>query len=157
MEHTRWVIRCKIYKSLNYIAVDNNRICTWWIHAYYDNSFARKNRVIVKLLLNVHSYLDQICPCCQLNTVNNVVHILFVCQCNIEMREILWKKVEECSPVEMVINMKNMNFEDRTKFVLNAFYSSFIHEWKDIYDNLSNYVYCMYTSYIQTKNETVLV
>ena len=79
MEHTRWVIRCKIYKSLNYIAVDNNRICTWWIHAYYDNSFARKNRVIVKLLLNVYSYLDQICPCCQLNTVNNVVHILFVC------------------------------------------------------------------------------
>ncbi len=155
LEKKRWLVCCKLYKSLNIISVENYRMCTWWIHAYYDHSFARQNRVIVRLLLNVYMYLEQVCPCCDSMVVNDVVHILFVCPCNSEVKKLLWDKVEECVPVEMSASMNSMKFEDKTRFFLNAFCSSYIHEWKVMYDALSNYVCDVYNSYMDIKMNLV--
>ena len=56
-----------------------------------------------------------------MNAVKKVVHILCVCQCNSEVREEQWEKVEECSPGEMVINMNSMSVEDSATEMFNTF------------------------------------
>lgn len=152
LENKRWLIRCKLYKSLSFLSDANYSMCAWWIHAYYDYSFSKQNRIIIRLLLNVHLYLAQVCPCCELNCVNNVVHILFVCPCISNERKALWEKVKESSPSGIVIQMANMTLECRTRFILNAFYSRYVHDWKPLYDSISNYICNVYTCYSNNKS-----
>ena len=51
---------------------NNCKICTWWIHAYRDNSFVKQNRVIIKML-SVDIYLEERCESCEMNVVNDAV------------------------------------------------------------------------------------
>ena len=119
---------------------DNFKMCTWWIHAYRDNTFVKQNRVIVKMLLSVNIYLEEICKCCEMNVVNDAVHILFVCPCNSELRNMLWNEVKNSSPSVLFSNMERMSFREKTRFVLNACDSYYVHEWKSMFDALSNYI-----------------
>lgn len=147
LENKRWLTLCKMYKTLNILSVDNYKMCTWWIHAYHDNSYAKQNQTIVRLLLNVFMYIEQICPCCDLNTVNDVVHIMFVCQCNEEVRERLWKELKKNTPTELYSRIESMSLIDRTKFILNACNSGYISEWKVMFDTLSNFICQTYMVY----------
>ena len=152
LENKRWLISCKLYKSLSLLSVENHRMCTWWFHAYYNHSFSKQNRIIIRLLLNVYMYLEQKCPCCQLNAINNVVHILFICPCNNEEREVLWEKVKESTPRELFTHMTSLTLENRARFILNAFDSKYIREWESVYDALSNFICKLYSKYVDTKN-----
>jgi len=87
-----------------------------------------------------------------MNVVNDVSHILFVCPSNKDSRIVLWEKVKECTPGPMFHNMSIMVLEDRTKFILNAFYSRYISQWKVTYDALSNFIYLVYNNYMETKS-----
>ena len=91
LENKRWHTLCYMYKSLNLLSKERYHMCTWWYHAYHDHSFSKKNRIIIRLLLNVFIYMEKICPCCDLQTVNDVVHVLFVCPCNSHIREVCGK------------------------------------------------------------------
>ena len=35
-----------MYKSLRYLDTSSYNICSWWIHAYIDYKYSRKNRVV---------------------------------------------------------------------------------------------------------------
>jgi hypothetical protein len=73
------------------------------------------------MLLNVFMYLEQACPCCDMNVENDVIHIVFVCPCNDDSRIVLWEKSKRLSG-PMFHNMSIMALEDITNFLLNAFY-----------------------------------
>ncbi len=86
LENKRWQTLCYMYKSLHFLSKERYQMCTWWHHAYHDHSFSKKNRTIIRLLLNVSISMEKMCICCDLHTVNDVVHILFVCPCNSQIR-----------------------------------------------------------------------
>ena len=124
-------------KSLNLLSKERYHMCTWWYHAYHDHSFSKKNRIIIRLLLNVFIYMEKICPCCDLQTVNDVVHVLFVCPCNSHIREVMWKDVKDNTPVELFRRIELMDLLERTIFLLNACNSDYIREWKRMFDAMS--------------------
>ena len=122
-------------------------MCTWWIHAYTDNTFVKQNRVIVKMLLSVHMYLEQRCKCCEMNVANIAVHILFICPCNSELRNTLWNEVKHNWPAMLFSTIEGMSFCEKTRFILNACDSYYVHEWKNMFDALSNYIRKTYSCY----------
>ena len=73
LENKRWSTICKMYKTLHFLSGDIYKMSTWWIHAYHDHCFAKQNRIVIRLLLNVFMYTEKMCPGCDLNIVNNVV------------------------------------------------------------------------------------
>ncbi len=143
LETKRWSIKCKMYKTLYFMSSYKFKMSVWWIHAYHDHSFARQNRIIVKLLLNVFMYLEKDCPCCNNYVANSVTHILFDCICNVDQRVSLWNDVKVNSPAGLILDMERMSMVDRTRFILNACNVSYVKEWKHMYDALSNYIFQM--------------
>ena len=106
------------------------------------------NIIIVRLLLNVNLYCEKICPCCTAMVTNNVHHILFECQCNKDVREVLWNNVAVHCPKALFTEINNMSNSTRTTFILNAFYVKFEREWKLVYDALSLFIYNTNQKYV---------
>ena len=104
---------------------------SWWIHAYYDHAYAKCNRIIIKILLNVHMYREEMCKFCTMNCVNNVSHILFVCPCNENIRKELWYQVKIIVSRNLFADIEKMNTVYRTVFILNACNVRYGHEWKE--------------------------
>lgn len=69
-----------------YFLCDNSHMCTCCIHAYFGHTFAKKNRTLVRMLLNVDMNIEHTCQRCDLNVLNNVTHTLFVCLCINDVR-----------------------------------------------------------------------
>jgi len=153
LERKKWLINCKLYKTLEFMCESNYKMCTWWIHAFYDHSFMKQNSIIVRMLLKVKMYSEKICQCCDLNVNNSVGHILFQCQCNSSRRNELWNHVIDISPIELKNHLGTLTITDKASFVLHAFNSAYIAEWKDLFDSLSNFIYELYTSYYRVANE----
>ena len=139
LEHKRWRINCKLYRTLHFMSVYH--MSAWWLHAYHDHAFSKQNRVILRLLLNVKMYAEIICPCCDINVVNCAVHVLFGCSCNEEQRVLLWNLFVEKCPQGLRVSLERMSYKQKTKFILNACNSYYLHEWKEIFDSLSNFIY----------------
>jgi len=123
------------------------QMSAWWVHAFHDPRYARQNIVIIKLLLNVYIYRKIVCPCCDMNCVNSVNHILFECLCNNDLRREMWIKVQHNSPEALFHAMTAMPKANRCIFILNAFYVNYLHEWKGVFDALSDFTYKMYMKY----------
>ena len=68
-----------MYKCLRYLDTNSCNMCSWWIHSYNDYRYARKNRVVVKVLLKVFSYEERQCPLCEEYVTNDSPHVLFGC------------------------------------------------------------------------------
>lgn len=147
LEQRRFIIRSYLYKSLCFIRMGNHTMCSWWIHAYYDHKFSKCNRIIVRLLLNVNMHAETLCRCCSQNVINNVSHILFVCHCNDDIRRICWNNVRLNTTEVLFSELSNMPIRERTEFILNACNLKYCHEWKNLFDSLSLYIYEVYSSY----------
>ena len=109
LDNKRWFIKCKWNKSLNLMSVVKYSMYAWWIHTYNDHSVLKQNITMVRLLLNVHVYLEQAYPCCELKCIDNAVHILFVCN---GINKIPWDKVKESFLRGIVMRMINVTLDD---------------------------------------------
>ena len=156
LEKKRWTMNCKLYKTLSFMYGNNIKMSVWWMHAFYDHSFAKQNRVIIRLLLNVNMYQEKLCQCCGQHAINNVTHILFVCQCNMDQRVVLWEEVKKNSPAGLIASLETMSVVEKTKFILNACKAPYIREWKLMYDVLSNYIFHLYQVYNCVNDEIVI-
>ena len=107
LDQIRWRINCKLYRTLHFMSAYH--MSAWWAHAYNDHAFAKQNRAIFRLLLNVKMYAETICPCCDVNTVNCGVHILFGCSCNEEQRELLWNLFLSFCPQGLRVSLDRMS------------------------------------------------
>ena len=149
LETKRFLIQCKLYKTLYFMSSNNHRMCTWWVHAYYDHAYAKRNMIIVRLLLNVSMYLQGMCKCCTLNDIDNVTHILFICPCNSDVRNLLWEDVKLNSPRNLFDDIENMSLMDKTSFVLNACNIKYVHEWKHMFDSMSKFISNVHSRYME--------
>ena len=84
--------------------------------------------------------------------VNNVSHILFVCQALDSIRSSLLNEVQKKSPANIIRTINRMQLEEKTRFILNAFYAPYIPEWKNMYDSVSNFIYRMIVKYETISN-----
>ena len=149
LETKRFLIQCTLYKTLYFMSSNNHRMCTWWVHAYYDHAYAKRNMIIVRLLLNVSMYLQGMCKCCTLNDIDNVTHILFICPCNSDVRNLLWEDVKLNSPRNLFDDIENMSLMDKTSFVLNACNIKYVHEWKHMFDSMSKFISNVHSRYME--------
>jgi len=147
LEVKRFVIQCQLYRSMHLLS-DNTHMCTWWIHSYFDPTFAKKNRTLVRMLLNVDMYREHICQCCDLNVLNNVTHILFVCPCINEVRERCLMDVRVNLPENLVNDFEHMTLNEKTRFMLNACNSRYISDWKNMFDAVAKFIHSVYTRYM---------
>ena len=144
----RWKITCTTYKSLLFVNIntDCHGLSAWWYHCYNDPVFSRQNRTIVKLLLNANRRGKNKCVLCNIEN-DSACHILFKCVAITELRRLLWDTVRVKCPEPFVMSIDNMTPEERVVFILNGFNVKYTHEFKDIYDCLSNYVHKIYIHY----------
>ena len=82
LDGKRLKTKCLMYNNLKLLDMRDSNMCVWWIHSSYSCKFTKQNEYIIRLLLNVSGYKQMICPCCELHTVNNISHVLFVCTSN---------------------------------------------------------------------------
>lgn len=139
-----------MYKSLRYINTDSYNICSWWNHAHNDYRYSRKNRYVVKVLLNVFRYDERQCPLCEEYVINDIPHVLFKCGRIKDERERNWNKVMLCAPHEIIRAADKMNDEEKAKYILNACHCEYVPECKMLFDVLSDFIYNIYLTY---KNE----
>ena len=120
---------------------------TWWIHCFYDPRYFNKNVTIIRLLLGSSMYKRNLCPLCKHHVPGSDLHVLISCEGIVLERERNWKKFEEVCPVPLVDSMKLMNKLDLSHFILNGCYIEYNHEWKTIFDKLSDFIYNVMNAY----------
>jgi len=105
----RWKVSCALYSSLAilYKDISDQKGLAWWKFAKHNPLYIHKVKLIVKLLLNVHSLRscsfkcksmedsDQRCRNCNLYLVETPEHVLFQCISSINLRERAWVNVIE--------------------------------------------------------------
>ena len=143
VDYKRRQVRYRMYISLRYLDTNSYNMCSWWVHSYNDYRYARKNRVVVKLLLNVFSYEERQCPLCEEYVTNDSPHVLFGCDSIRKEREIHWSRVLLCAPNDIISATEKMNDVKKTEFILNACYCKYVPECKMLYDSLSDFIYNM--------------
>ena len=84
-----------------------------------------------------------------MNVLNDVIHILFYCPCNEDLRSTLW---EEVCPAALLVDINKMSLRERCEFMLNAFNVKYIQEWKLFYDCTSNFIYYLCSKYKEILN-----
>ena len=152
LERKRIKTKCMMYNNLKLLDVRDFKMCVWWTHSSHNCNFIKQNEYIVRLLLNVSCYRQTICSCCDSHMVNNVSHILFVCKALDSIRSSLLNEVQKKSPANIIRTINRMQLEEKTRFILNAFYAPYIPEWKNMYDSVSNFIYRMIVKYETISN-----
>ena len=135
------------YESLRYIDTNSHNICSWWIHSYNDYKYSRKNRVVVKILLNVYSYEKRQCPLCEEYVTNDIPHVLCSCDSIKNERKCYWNRGLMCAPYETILPIDKMNDVKKTDFIVNAYHCKYVPECKMIFYSLSDFIYNMYLIY----------
>ena len=148
LDSKSWKIACSTYKNLKMLNlnVENIQMLSWWKHCYYDPYFSKYNRTIVKLLLNTSRRGKYKCVLCN-NGLNSADHILFVCPNLHVIRSVMWDRVINVCPNQLVLELLNMNTVKRCTFILNGLNVPYTNEWKGMYDNIALYVHELVLSY----------
>ena len=68
------------------------------------------------------------------------MHILLACDGTSAVRERCWKGLEDVCPAPLIQSMQLMNDKQLMIFILNACYHDYNNEWKNIFDNLSDFI-----------------
>ena len=124
----------------------SHRISSWWSHCFKDPKFTKKNRLIVKLLLNTQRRGKHRCLACEFGT-DSIVHILFECPSIDQCRRQLYSEIENRCPPALVQSLSQLNNLERCVIFINGLNCAYIHEWKRIYDSISNFLYGMIVEY----------
>ena len=144
-DRKRILIGCSLYKVLDYL-VFKTRVLSmsiWWHHAFRNPQFARINRSVVRLLLNVECYGFKTCDNCQNSCINSSEHLLFECEKYNDIRIACWAKVIQSCPLQLANDMSAMSARDCCIFILNGFYSPYTQEWNSLYCNVSMFLFNM--------------
>ncbi len=144
-------IRCKTFKSL--IMLDTSILSTssWWYHSYRYPRFLKNSRSIIRLLLNVNRRGKEKCIYCY-GKVNDISHILFECNSNVTQREMLWKNVLNSCPGKLSDSLQIMNAKEKCKMILNCFNVKYENEWKNLYNQTSNFICSLVSDYDKVVN-----
>ena len=144
-DRRRIIIGCSLYKVLDYLVFNTRSLSMsiWWLHAFRNPQFARINRSIVRLLLNVECYGFKKCDNCLNESINSTEHLLFECEKNNDKRLALWSRVILSCPLQLANDISAMSARDRCIFILNGFYSPLIHEWNTTYCNVAMFIFNM--------------
>ena len=149
-DFSNWKITCKLYKSMSMVNTDSltqYRALGWLTFMHDTVTYAWQCRTVVKLLLNVHRLGNSLCSLCTKYCNNSIAHILFECEICDHVRCELWTHVLHMAPEPLAEDLMTMDIHERTKFILNSMNCDFVHEWRDLYVALCQYVYKIYTHY----------
>ena len=94
-------------------------------------------------------YKQSICTACDILCISSLSHVLFECNYNKVRREELWNSFIHQCPKALVADLLNMSVAERTVFIINACNSGYVHEFKSIFDSLSNFIYFVHSEYEQ--------
>ena len=111
-----------------------------------------KKCIIIRLYLQANRIHEPICKLCY--TVENPVpHILFRCVNLQEIRDELWANLE--IPLPFRQSIENLNYVDRTVFLLRAFNVKYVKEWKPLYEAIATFIFkmtCVYDTNVKCIN-----
>ena len=144
LDYRTCILKSFMYDTLGLLRCDQGKcLSQWWVHCSHDPSFTVKCCFIVKLLLQVSRLYIRRCKLCAERS--SICHILFECHSlNIDSR-LLWLNIR--FPDGLRKSLEAYSNEDKTCFILNAFYIKYTLEWKDSYDDVINYVYYVVKCY----------
>ena len=137
-----------MYKTLDLLSLDGDKILPWWVYSYKVPKHTVYCRKLVYLLLNVRRHGKTPCDFCY-GKVDSIVHIIFECPAIGSVREELWSHVKACSTIPFIESIDSMNAKDKCKFVLNGFNVKYMHEWKYVYASMLKFIVKVYQYYVQ--------
>lgn len=140
------IMECSLYKILKYLSYEREvmSISVWWHHAQRNPKFARINRTIIRLNLNVERFGLKICQDCDMFVYRSIEHVMFECTVKEGIREKYWMVVMEVCPVQLIVAMNRMSIYERCVFILNGCNCKYITEWNNLYCAISTFVYNMF-------------
>ena len=146
------ILECSLYKVLKYLKFTTYSfsIIPWWQHAFKNPAFARINRSLVRLLLNVDRSGFSLCNKCDLAEIDTIEHFMFNCPSTNNIRKNYWCQVTMVCPYSLLCEMNNMPTRDLCEFILNGFYCNYVIEWNEVYCAIAAFVYNVSTQYYET-------
>ena len=93
------------------------------------------------------------CHQCTMMVTDSIPHMLFECASGSQLRRNLWSDVINNSPNVLADKMSEMNFRERSNFLLSGFYSPVpVIEWESMYISVSLFSNAMYANKITLMN-----
>ena len=151
-EDNRWKASCILYKELDYYRSTVSRIGIhpWWLFAKDEPLYCKKVAGVLAILMGTQpvnyqrNFGNSNCKLCGNFDIETVEHILFKCTALAIYRESLWENILSKLPDALKQSVLNMLYKQRTIFFLSCMSNSYIHEWREIYKAIANFIYMMY-------------
>jgi hypothetical protein len=156
LEKKCFTVTCQLFKSLRMYesCITDVEMWSWWKFAHHFPQYLIKVRVLCRMLVEqnclqtVVSRFDgssPLCKMCDSREVETVCHMLFICEHWSLIRERMWQKVQESAPQALRLELDNMCSKEKTVFILSGLKCQFTAEWSDLYINLIDFCYELYT------------
>ena len=133
----------------------------WWTFTKRHPSLVTTCRTMLRLLTGNHEIAERLrrngtsrtCQQCTMMVTDSIPHMLFECASGSERRRNLWSDVINNSPKVLSDKMSEMNFRERSNFLLSGFYSPEpVIEWESMYISVSLFINTMYENKITLMN-----
>ena len=128
----------------------------WWVYAYYRPNRVKYCRVIARLMFGESQLREHTarfrnipcdtCPYCDMFCCETVSHFLFDCS-NPELmaqRNESLMFIRHTLPRALNEDFVRMDSSTKSQFILSGMRSPYIHEWEEMYECLSDFMYNMY-------------
>ena len=143
-----WQATKYLFTSLKLLKNDPTCLSPWWKYASHNVAKVKRCKLIIQLLLGKERHQHRLCQYCDVCTRSSIPHILFECRHLSKLRDDLWITFEEVCLPKLIDVINVMSNEEKTIFILNALNTNYVPEWDEIYDNLSLFIYSLYTRYV---------
>ena len=148
-----WNIKAPLFPSMEILAetMPALEVNAWWAVAQQNPCYLNSCRIIMRLLLDVHSlqncksrYDDDVsalCPHCEEYVCETVEHWMFECSKWGDVRHESWKDVMDNCPTDVLkTHISGLLPRQRAKFLISCMYNSYIVEWNALYTSILNFV-----------------
>ena len=88
----------------------------------------------------------RICLICDTRTPDTALHILLECNALSDVRNVNLLKFKKSMPLVMSICFQGMSREEKLRFLLSPLLSSYIPEWRQVYEAIASMVYALYAT-----------
>ena len=130
-------------------AIDKIAIHTWWVFSNKFPHLLRKVSSVVSLLCGTQpkglQCFQTMCKLCANRQTDCVEHILFVCESLNSIRIEHLRKISGSMTIAMVNEFSHMTPDRKVVFLISGLNASYTWEWAEIYSNIANFVYTMYS------------
>ena len=153
IENQRWKASCFMYKCLDVYSNTTDKISmhVWWIFTKDQPALYHKVSFVMALLQGsqpkgvTRNSGKLRCNICPDSSIDGPIHVLFECSALMNKRKEMWGHLIQSTPDGLGCELNKRINKDKFAFIISGMQSNaYVKEWRQIYQNIANFVYVMY-------------